>query len=148
MITSIDDLLFLLALLLPLVPISAIIYRVSKYDRSIQRHYSWLIFLFFTLLLNPFSQILFLSPLDDKLNAAYLRKANAAQLVGKPASSVQSIFGNPDVVVTYPPSVYNGESIPGHVLWEYKALPGFWLGYSFQVSFAKGAVISFEGFDN
>ena len=148
MIRSCEDLIFLLALVLPLIPTGILIHSIRRHGLTFQKNCPWIVLLFIALLINPFSQMLFLGPLDDRLNSAYLRKANAIQLIGKTPSEVEAAFGKAERVSTHAPFVYNGETIPGHVLWEYKPLPWFWMGYRFQVSFRNGVVSSFEGFDN
>lgn len=139
---------FLITLILPLVVVGFLVISLKRHRLNFRQNLPSALFLFLSLLVNPLSQMLFLEPLDDKLNARYLRKANAIHLVGKSPGAVEAAFGKPERVSTYPPLVYNGETIPGGVLWEYKPLPGFWMGCRFQVSFTKGVVSSFEGFDN
>lgn len=148
MIANLEDLIFLMALLLPLFAIGFLVFSIKRHSLSSRKNLPSIIFVSLSLLINPLTQLLFLGPLDDKLNADYLRKANAIHLVGKTAAEVESAFGKPERVSPYKTSVYNGETMPGSILWEYKPLPGFWMGGRFQVSFTNGLVASFEGFDN
>ena len=91
------------------------------------------------ILINPISQVLVLEGLDTARGAKLVGRAREAGLVGKGMDDVVRLYGTPAGVAEYS---------PGTTTWEYKQLPGYWMGSYFQVFIESGKVVGFEPNDD
>jgi hypothetical protein len=95
--------------------------------------------IFVAILMNPISQVLVLEGFDTARGAELARKAQAAGLVGLGMDKVVKLYGSP---------LGGAEYSPGTMTWEYKQLPGYWMGSHFQIFFKSGKVVGFEPNDD
>jgi hypothetical protein len=90
-------------------------------------------------LANPLQQVLYLEPLDTYLNNQLWDKAKEHHVIGMNLKQVVKIFGNPDNV-----RMHGAQNR----IWEYKPLPGYWMGSHFQIFFIDEKVTGYEANDD
>jgi len=144
LVLTIKNALFLSALILPVVPALLLVTSVKRNGIQYRRNLLIVGLFCISLAFNPLVQAFILEPLDTKRNYDYAKRAQHAALLGKNPSQVEAIFGNPEYTWTQSPS--SGET--GYICWEYKPLPGYWLGSHFQIFFVNGKVRNFEANDD
>jgi hypothetical protein len=148
MIKNLEGVAFLIALILPLVPVVFLIVKIRQSSLKSKNVLAFLVLFFLTLLINPYGQYLLLEGWDTSRNYSYALKANNIHIIGKTPSQVKEIFGEPERTWRQETFTYNGKQIQECICWEYKPLPGYWLGGHFQVFFTDGVVSSFEANDD
>jgi len=84
---------------------------------------------------NPIAQFFFLEPLDERCGNAMAEQARDADLLGKTQSAVVAALGTPDCEYS---------RAPDRRTWEYKQVPGYWVGSHFKVFFQDGTVHFFD----
>ena len=146
--SNFEEFAFFTALLLPIVSIVVVISRVKKVGLSSWRNLGPLSFLIFTLLVNPVAQVFIFERLDTERNNSYAETARRVGIIGKTPAQIISLFGKPEGISSYGPFEQDGKWMKGYTCWEYKPLPGYWLGSHFQVFFTDGIVSSFEANDD
>jgi hypothetical protein len=139
---------FYVALLLPIAGVIVGILTMKKFGLFSWKNLGALSFLIFTFLVNPVMQVFFFEKLDTDRNNSYAEKARQAGIIGKSTAQITSLFGRPESISSYGSFEQNGKLMEGYTCWEYKPLPGYWLGSHFQVFFRNGIVSSFEANDD
>lgn len=144
---------YFLALIAPMVPVAyLVIVRLRKGEWHKPRLF-WVISLLATLAINPIVQIPLLEPYDTAANERWSSRAEAADLLGKTRDEVRNELGDPLFMSQENSRILdsNGRearAFEPYELWEYKPLPGYWLGSHFQVVFKNGRASAFEANDD
>jgi hypothetical protein len=90
-------------------------------------------------LASPLQQVLYLEPIDTYLNNQLRLKAKDLEIVGMRSKQVTEVFGNPDKVRA---------SRGGNRIFEYKPLPGYWMGSHFKIFFIDEKVTGYQANDD
>lgn len=133
------EFIFLLALFLPILVAAFLVKALYERHRRGNRPLKlWAMIMVLAILWNPIGQAFMLEPLDNMRGAALNKQSHMAGIIGMDEDRVRALFGEPSRVLVY----------PGVTTWEYKQIPGYWLGSYFQVFFKSGAVYGVEPNDD